>query len=310
LFAENDKKIMIKILKRVFPVAIIIIIFIFLLRSLILNWSKIPFDDLHFNIYFLIISFLCLIPHFLSYGKSWQEVMRALGSPITFTQSCWMIATTQIAKYIPGRVWYMVGRVYVGKKEKMSGESLAVSMIMDTCLLIISVGSIFLISTIIAGNYSFTNLLICSIPLLIAFIILIPRILSWIIKHCLRILKKPMVELTLSYLQNLKLSIWFFILWFAQIIGFYFLINAIYTVSLSEIFTLAAAYALSWLAGFVVIFAPGGLGVREGMMTLLLSSILPTSLAIAISFIARVWITIFEIFIFFIGLVVKKKASS
>jgi uncharacterized membrane protein YbhN (UPF0104 family) len=60
------------------------------------------------------------------------------------------------------------------------------------------------------------------------------------------------------------------------------------------------------MTGFVVIFAPGGLGVREGMMTLLLSSIIPTPLAIAISFVARVWMTLFEIVVFFIGLLVRK----
>jgi hypothetical protein len=63
------------------------------------------------------------------------------------------------------------------------------------------------------------------------------------------------------------------------------------------------------MTGFIVIFAPGGLGIREGMMTLLLSPLVPTPLAIAISFMQRVWMTIFEVIIFFVGLVIKKKAG-
>lgn len=295
-----------KIIKNFLPILIISVIFIFLIRNLIQNWSKIPFKDLHFNILFLCISFLALILHFLSYSKSWQEIMRALGLPIRFSQSSWIISTTQIAKYLPGRIWYMVGRVYVGQKEKMSGKSLAVSMILETCLLLISSSIIFLISTLVVGNYSFGNLVICIIALVAAIIVLNPYILSWVTNLFLRIFKKPEVKITVSYLHMLKLSVYFFGLWIAQIVGFYFLINALYPVALSKIFSLATAYTLSWIMGFIVIFTPGGLGVREGAMSLLLSPIMPTPLAIAISFIARVWITVFEIAIFFIGLVIKK----
>jgi uncharacterized membrane protein YbhN (UPF0104 family) len=295
-----------KFLKKILPIVIIAVIFLFLGKNLIENWSSIPFDQLHFNIWLLILSFLFLIPHFLSYSKSWQVIMRTLGHPISFWQSFWMIATTQIAKYLPGRVWYMVGRVYVGKKEELDEQSLAVSMILETCLLIASIGSIFLISAFIAGNFDFISLLVYSIPLIVALVILVPRILQWIINIGLRILKKPRKDLKLTYLKNLRLSFWFFILWFAQIIGFYFLINAIYYIPLSRIPNLAAAYALSWLIGYIVIFAPGGLGVREGTMTFLLSSVLPTPLAIVISFITRIWITLFEVLVFFIGLIIMK----
>lgn len=298
-----------KLIKKLLPLLIVIIIFLFLTKNLIMNWSKIPFDDLHFNMWFLIISLFALLVHFLSYSKSWQKIMCMLGSSISFTQSSWMISTTQIAKYLPGRIWYMVGRVYVGKKEKMSSKNLAVSMILETCLLIISSCIIFLLSVIMVGNYSFANLSICLILLVIAIIILNPHILSRVVNFLLQILKKPSIKITVSYSQILKLSIYFFGLWIAQIIGFYFVINAIYPMPISKIFTLSAAYTLSWMTGFVVIFAPGGLGVREGMMTLLLSPILPAPLAIAISFIARIWITLFEIVIFFVGLLVKRLSN-
>lgn len=226
---------------------------------------------------------------------------------ISFIQSSWIIAVTQIAKYLPGRVWYMIGRVYIGKKENMKGASLAVSMVLETCLLFISSSILFLISVVVSGKYEFKFILLCVILLLSAFIIIEPHILNTIINFILKIFKKPMVHINISYLKILLLSIYFFGLWSAQIIGFYFLLNSIYTIPISYIFELAGAYTLSWIAGFIVIFAPSGLGVREGVMTLLLASIIPSPLAIAVSFIARVWITVFELIVFFIGLLIKKK---
>lgn len=298
-----------KFLKRILPVVIIAVIFLFLGKNLVENWSSIPFSELHFNAVLLVISFVALVAHFLSYAKSWQELMRALGSSISFAQSTWMIATTQIAKYMPGRIWYMLGRVYVGKKQKMPGETLAVSMILETCLLLITSSVIFLMCSMLVGTYKVVNILASFILLIIAIVVINPRILNWITNFVLRILKKPGVKITLSYMQMLKLSIYYFGLWIAQIVGFYFLVNSIYQLPISSIFTLASAHTLSWIIGFVVLFAPSGLGVREGVMTLLLSPILPTPLAIAVSFISRIWMTVFEIVVFFMGLLVKKMSN-
>lgn len=298
-----------KFLKKILPIVIIAVIFLFLGKNLVENWSSIPFDQLRFNAVLLVISFIALVAHFLSYAKSWQELMRALGSSISFAQSTWMIATTQIAKYVPGRIWYMVGRVYVGKKEKIQSESLAVSMVLETCLLLITSSIIFLISSMLSGTCKVGNILASLILLIIAIIIINPRVLNWITNFVLRILKRPGVKITPSYTQMLKLSIYYFGLWIAQIVGLYFLVNSIYQFPISSIFTLAGAHTLSWIIGFVVLFAPSGLGVREGVMTVLLSSILPTPLAIAVSFISRIWMTVFEIVVFFVGLLVKKMSA-
>jgi uncharacterized membrane protein YbhN (UPF0104 family) len=122
----------------------------------------------------------------------------------------------------------------------------------------------------------------------------------------MRLLHRKKVLIRISYGQMLRVSIFFFGLWMAQIIGFYFLIAAIYPVQLSMLSVLTSAYCLSWITGFIVLFVPSGLGVREGVMTLLLSSILTTPLAIAMSFLSRIWFTLFEIVVFFIGLLVRK----
>ncbi|MGB3340963.1 MAG: lysylphosphatidylglycerol synthase domain-containing protein [bacterium] len=298
---------MLKFIRKILPVLIIILIFIFLAKNLLVNWGNIPFQNLHFNVFFIGVSFLALIIHFLSYSRSWQEVMRILGSNISFVQSTWMIATTQIAKYLPGRVWYMVGRVYVGKNEKLKGESLAISMVLETCLLLVTSSIIFLICTVLTGNYKINNIIIAAVLVIIAVIIMHPTILTWMSNLALRILKRPRIKISVRYIQILKMSIYFFGLWIAQIAGFYFLINAIYQVPISDIFVLASAHTLSWIIGFIVLFAPSGLGVREGVLTLMLSTIMPTPLAIAISFVSRVWITVFEVVVFFIGLLIRRK---
>jgi uncharacterized membrane protein YbhN (UPF0104 family) len=255
------------------------------------------------------MSFLALATYFIIYGRSWQVIMRDLNAPILFSQSIWMIATTQVGKYLPGKVWYIVGRVYVGKQAQIDGKKLTLSMVIETCLVYVTGGIVFSLTTLIAGNYSLTWLIISILLTIAAIIIIHPKILGSISNFLLRILKRPTINLTLTYRQLFQISLYFFGIWIAQIAGFYFLIQAIYPIPLRSLFNLSSAYSLAWISGSLAVFAPGGLGVREGMMALLLSSVLPAPLPIAISFISRVWITIFEAVVFFIGLAVQRRAA-
>lgn len=236
--------------------------------------------------------------------------MHDLHSPILFSQAVWMIATTQIGKYLPGKVWYIVGRVYVGKQERLDGKKLTLSMVLETCLVYITGGIIFSLSTLLAGGYSIAWITLSVILTTAATIMLHPASLRSVSNFMLRRLKKPEIHFTLSYNQIFRISLYFFGLWLAQIAGFFLLIRAIYPVPAGNVFHIASAYSLAWIGGSLALFAPGGLGVREGMMTLLLSGVLPTPLAIAVSLIARIWITIFEVLMFFIGLIIQRRAKA
>ena len=46
-------------------------------------------------------------------------------------------------------------------------------------------------------------------------------------------------------------------------------------------------YSLSWIAGFIVPGAPGGIGIREAVITLLLAGIIPVSDALLAALIFR-----------------------
>lgn len=298
-----------RIFKKFLIIIILLIIFSFLISNLIKNWQNIPFNSLRFNLINLIISFVLLCINFLIFVQGWRVIILKLGSNISFKNSFWIMSSSQIAKYVPGGIWFALGRVYLGKSEKLKEEIVALSVVVETGLTFLTGILVFLLSITLMEQKFITNFLFV-IPIFFLFLIaLYPPLLNKLTNFALRIFKKPAIHLDISFGQILQLSIYFLGLWFAQIIGFYFLINAIYPIALSKIFNLTAAYTLSWMTGFVVIFAPGGLGVREGMMTLLLSPILPTPLAIVMSFITRIWITIFEIVIFFVGLLIKKAGS-
>ena len=48
-------------------------------------------------------------------------------------------------------------------------------------------------------------------------------------------------------------------------------------------------YAAAWTVGFLSVITPGGLGIREGMLSLLLSAYLPSSTATLVALLSRTW---------------------
>lgn len=295
-----------KWLRKFITFTIILIIFYFLLSNLIKNWHKIPFNNLHFNFFNLFISFIFLFINFVIFVEAWRKIIYKIGDFISFTDAFWVMSASQTAKYIPGGIWFALGRIHLGKGDKLRAETIGISVIIETGLTFL-VGILLFILSIYFSRYENINNFLYIVPAFIFFIIVLyPPLLNKLINFALVILKRPLVNLRITYFQLLQLSVYFWGLWIAQIIGFYSLINSIYPISISKIPHLAAAYTLSWMSGFIIIFAPGGLGVREGMMSLLLSSYIPSPLAIAISFLSRVWITVFEIVVFFIGLAIHK----
>ena len=71
--------------------------------------------------------------------------------------------------------------------------------------------------------------------------------------------------------------------------------------ALPSFLMLTAALAVSFVAGFVTPFAPAGIGVREGMLTIHLSPFVPSPLGVFLALSSRIWFTLSEILV--IGLV-------
>ena len=79
-----------------------------------------------------------------------------------------------------------------------------------------------------------------------------------------------------------------------------------YHIDLSQTVILCGIFAISVIAGIVSFFVPAGLGVREGILSYLLSLFIPISAAILISLVMRVWIASGELVCFLIALKIKK----
>ena len=73
--------------------------------------------------------------------------------------------------------------------------------------------------------------------------------------------------------------------------------NSVTIIPDNSFFYLSTALSLSAIAGIAAFFVPAGLGVRESIITAILSAVLPVSHAVIISVLFRIVTTTAELFI-------------
>ena len=201
-------------------------------------------------------------------GVSWFFILRALRSPIDLRRALSLTLKTQIGKYLPGGVGQFAGRIILSKLRGFSARMVTYSLALEIGLVLLAA---FLVSATLAIQLlRVAELRGLAVPasvviLLISALVLIQRRnrnLAWAPGSVLW--SRPAIaSLAASlFLLSLIFPIFGYSLW--CLAG-----AAAFSLD-SQSWELTQAFALAWMAGFVVVGAPGGLGVREAAFVLIL----------------------------------------
>ena len=102
----------------------------------------------------------------------------------------------------------------------------------------------------------------------------------------------------------LKIFLGYSVCWIFYGISFYFLLKSLGPTIGIDIFQPIIIFVLAYQIGYLAFFAPGGIGVRELVLTKGLASFFG-DVAIGVSIIARIWNLIVEIISALIALIIK-----
>ena len=133
------------------------------------------------------------------------------------------------------------------------------------------------------------------IALVVFLVALHPRFIGWAIKLAAHATRRRPFEVSLTYLQLLRYVGLYFVNWILFGIALYVLIRSFYALDAGSILYLAGAFSFSSIVGILALFAPSGLGVREGILAVFLNRIMPTSIALVVSVVSRLWLTVAEL---------------
>lgn len=219
--------------------------------------------------------------------------------PFRASLSVWILSTA--SRYVPGVIWQYVGRVElsqrrIGVRRNISVVSLLFEIFLATTAAVIAS---FLSLPMFFENNLLTEIWVLLLP--IPLVVLHPKISTRAISIIASVMKKS-VEWDLQklgILETLKILPLYIANFLLNGIALYFLILSFSgQLGVFDIFQLTGVYAISWLIGFISVFAPAGLGVADVTLAYLLSFMMPLPVASFIALSYRFFLTLSELVVF------------
>lgn len=280
-------------------------------RSLWANWSELSSFQWQFRPGFLFASLAVLLIHMFLLAQIWRWTLNYLGLRRPWVETTRIWALSQIARYLPGGVWDVAGRLVMASQAGYSRTIVSVSILLEMVLQTVSAVIVFLVSLLFWQDTTIARLALWAILLIPSgLIVLHPRLLNAILARGARLMKIEFRPLPLRYQDVFGLLV---IHLGARVLigtGFYLFALAVYPWGLEGWPIAVGIFAAAWVVGFLVVFVPMGLGVREGVMTFLLGAYLPVVPASVIAIGFRVWIALRDIIFAGVGWVLRELSST
>lgn len=288
---------------------LVALIAFFLGRALYRSWNQVPFASIRFHYGWLVASYVGLVLSFFCSVQAWRAILRALGAGMGFRDSWFVITASYAAKYLPGHVWAVGGRILLSKSHGVPEKISGTAMILETMALLTGALAAFGLALpwmVHEGLPSWIWWLFLPVPP--ALVLMFTPLLGKAVRLAARMFLKRDVRLEIRSPGLLTALLLFTASSIVQGAAFFALIRSLYPVELRFLPGIIGAYNGAWATGFLSIVAPGGLGVREGAMTVLLGSCITMPVAIIAAAVSRLWITLFEVAMAVAGLRMKPKA--
>lgn len=293
-----------KILINIFSILLVLAIFYFLGKEFVRNWDHIKNFSFTFNISLVLLASGLYAVHFALFAIGWQLILRFLHHPISLLDALTYFCMCQPARYIPGKIWMPVARMKICKPHNVPPSITLLSAGVEAVFEIIAgmyVSIFAILQTNILGKFSIAGIVIATF---VGLLLLYPPIFYSLINIYLKIVKQPSIQKDQRAPFSMLLLIQIIYLIALATLGISQLIflQSFAPVGSEHFALLVSVGAFSYVASIVVLPAPGGLGVREGIWYFALKPITEGSVALIYAFVSRLWTIVIEAVLLFISL--------
>lgn len=280
--------------KPVLSIAVLSAISYFFITTLRDNWSKVSEVGFQLHAWYLGVIFLFALAVIVS-GYLWGRIVNTLSTEttISYREYIRVHIGSWLQKYIPGQVSSFLGKLVWGIDHHYSKKMITTSFLYENIFLLYSS---MLISIPIISFYSldtvtqdYQQFILPGLILLLSGIVLHKKGFIILINTILGFLKKENIpeQFVLSSRNVIQFVMLFTIPRILNGLGFVLIVFTHFSLTPETAVISFAAYILAGIIGILAFFVPSGIGVREGIIVLLLSPHLGTTNAILVSIYAR-----------------------
>jgi len=213
---------------------------------------------------------------------------------------------SSLGKYIPGGIWQFVGRFGVYKVNGLSGKASTRAMILENIWLLGSAVAIGVIGVFLTRFDLIAGLLNLPNHQWLAILFTVLALGLWIV--VLKIVHKTMRRHTAENIPSIFVVAGVGLLLWTFIGGSFFVMFHDFPFSAAPLFI--GGYAVSWAVGYIAVFAPGGLGVREAALAFVFSNIASVEMIAVYAAMNRIIWVIAEVLFGFVGMVQKQRLGT
>ncbi len=231
---------------------------------------------------------------------------------LNLLESIALYNTSALLKYIPGKIW-----TYAAQMALLSSRGISSALVVYINL--ISFVCFFFVSAIIASFYYFVVLKVTSagitvllfallLSLDVIFIVWNTTIINSLVIPLGRLFKIELEPIKMKKRIYIYVQIWYFIAYAYLGVAMFFLARGIgMHIPFFNIFAITATISIAAILGYIAFFSPGGLGVREGMMFIMLRQYASVEVALILPIAARLLCIIADLVLGALGIYVGMK---
>jgi glycosyltransferase 2 family protein len=248
----------------------------------------------------VLLSGLLVLAAYAILIQTWRVMLRSWNAALDYRRATRIWFVSNLGKYVPGKVWQIAAMSAMAQREGVSpvaatGSALIVNLanILSGFVFVLA-GGLKLLDTTTDGRAG-TAVAIAAVLLIGLMLLpaLLPRAAALAGKITRRPLSLPRVPATAVWTATVGTAA----AWALYGVAFALLAHGVLPDVRGALWDYVAVYTISYLAGYLFVPAPGGLGVREwtmvqGMTALGLAG---QGEAWVIAFASRLWLTVLEV---------------
>jgi hypothetical protein len=268
-------------------------------RSLMRNWAELRSQPLAWRIEpgWLVLSALVVWAMYALLIVAWRVMLAGWGQRLDGWAAARIWTVSSLGKYLPGKVWAIAGMALMAQRAGIAAWAATGSAVV---LQVLAIGT----GAAVAGLTGRRAIeaadprMGAGLVLLIAGAVAGVALLLWpaFLRRLLRLAAPeaetrgapPVAGIVFGIVANL-------VAWVGYGLALWLLARGLLPTAGLDPALAIAVFTASYLAGFLALFAPGGIGVREGLFILMLQAPLGIAAATALAVASRVLLTITEL---------------
>jgi glycosyltransferase 2 family protein len=222
--------------------------------------------------------------------QGYWEITKTLGYPLPWLRTLRIVLYSTFAGFVPGGMWHAVSRVYLAEREGVPRVITGVGVLIESALVALGAALIAPLAALAWPQFPLWVML-GALLFLCGFVVapnLLFRLLDWLLVK----LKRTPTNVRLTPADMLRMLWPFTLNWALFGIMSFALIAAIYpSLAISNLPAIMGVHISAWLLGYLAVFVPQGLVVREAVIVGFLAGVLglPVAVATAAALLNRLW---------------------